>query len=194
MTSYVWNNPNSGNWEDTFNWTPFTGFFPTSGDLATIDGVATTQLNVPTNDTVDNLSMRDPNATLNVFGGPSRAERQCLADVGARSHLALRRRLIEYLSMRKYFVMGLLLVTAPAMAQGLQIGPGGVEVTPRGYGQGYGYDHYGYGHVDCHELRLACLHKEDLGEQGRGNCQRYRQLCHSGSSTVAHPHYYYQEQ
>ena len=27
------------------------------------------------------------------------------------------------------------------------------------------------------ELRRACLFKEDLGEVGRGNCQRYRALC-----------------
>jgi hypothetical protein len=27
----------------------------------------------------------------------------------------------------------------------------------------------------CRELRQACLHKEELGEEGLGNCQRYRQ-------------------
>jgi hypothetical protein len=26
-------------------------------------------------------------------------------------------------------------------------------------------------------LRQACLHKEELGEQGMGNCRRYRELC-----------------
>jgi hypothetical protein len=31
--------------------------------------------------------------------------------------------------------------------------------------------------VDCQELRAACLNKERLGEQGEGNCRRYRQLC-----------------
>lgn len=35
---------------------------------------------------------------------------------------------------------------------------------------------WGYG-PDCRELRRACLYKEDLGEVGRGNCQRYRSLC-----------------
>jgi hypothetical protein len=35
--------------------------------------------------------------------------------------------------------------------------------------------HYGGG--QCRELRQACLHKEELGEQGMGNCQRYRELC-----------------
>src|SRR4029453_11956489 len=31
--------------------------------------------------------------------------------------------------------------------------------------------------VDCGELRYACLNKERLGEQGEGNCRRYRELC-----------------
>jgi hypothetical protein len=31
--------------------------------------------------------------------------------------------------------------------------------------------------VDCQELRAACLNKDRLGEQGEGNCRRYRQLC-----------------
>jgi len=29
----------------------------------------------------------------------------------------------------------------------------------------------------CEELRLACENKRQLGEQGEGNCQRYRQMC-----------------
>jgi hypothetical protein len=24
---------------------------------------------------------------------------------------------------------------------------------------------------------LACVHEEELGEQGRGNCRRYREVC-----------------
>ncbi len=44
------------------------------------------------------------------------------------------------------------------------------------YDDGYRGDrHYGGG--QCRELRLACLHKEELGEQGMGNCRRYRELC-----------------
>ena len=31
--------------------------------------------------------------------------------------------------------------------------------------------------VNCHELRSACMHKRELGEQGEGNCARYRELC-----------------
>jgi hypothetical protein len=43
-------------------------------------------------------------------------------------------------------------------------------------GRDSGRGHWGYG-ADCRELRRACLFKEDLGEVGRGNCQRYRSLC-----------------
>jgi hypothetical protein len=66
---------------------------------------------------------------------------------------------------------------------GVEIGPGGVYVGPRyrhyddGYrGDRYGGDRYGGG-GRCRELRQACLHKEELGEQGMGNCRRYRELC-----------------
>jgi hypothetical protein len=52
---------------------------------------------------------------------------------------------------------------------GVEIGPGGVRVgeTPRRVRGG----------PDCRELRAACLNKERLGEQGEGNCRRYRRLC-----------------
>ena len=30
---------------------------------------------------------------------------------------------------------------------------------------------------NCRELRRACEMKEELGERGQGNCQRYRELC-----------------
>jgi len=36
---------------------------------------------------------------------------------------------------------------------------------------------YAYGGRGCWQLRQACLHKEELGEEGMGNCQRYRELC-----------------
>ncbi len=29
----------------------------------------------------------------------------------------------------------------------------------------------------CQELRQACLHKDELGEQGQGNCSWYRENC-----------------
>lgn len=44
------------------------------------------------------------------------------------------------------------------------------------YDRDYGRGRWGYG-VNCRELRRACLNKEELGEVGRGNCQRYRELC-----------------
>jgi hypothetical protein len=44
------------------------------------------------------------------------------------------------------------------------------------YDRDYGRGRWGYG-ADCRSLRRACLYKEELGEVGRGNCQRYRELC-----------------
>jgi hypothetical protein len=29
----------------------------------------------------------------------------------------------------------------------------------------------------CRELRMACEHKDELGERGQGNCRRYREEC-----------------
>jgi hypothetical protein len=31
--------------------------------------------------------------------------------------------------------------------------------------------------ANCQELRLACEHRDSLGEQGAGNCQKYRASC-----------------
>jgi hypothetical protein len=75
-----------------------------------------------------------------------------------------------------------LLFSTPVLAQGVIIGPGGVEVQPpyREYNQQeyhQQYYHHHRGGVDCAELRAACLHKEELGEEGQGNCQRYRTYC-----------------
>src|SRR3954447_3915702 len=33
----------------------------------------------------------------------------------------------------------------------------------------------------CEELRAACESKRQLGEQGEGNCRRYRQMCQQPS-------------
>jgi hypothetical protein len=54
----------------------------------------------------------------------------------------------------------------PASSQTIEIGPGGVHIDGDRARQG-----------DCEELRLACLHKEELGEEGEGNCRRYRETC-----------------
>jgi hypothetical protein len=58
-----------------------------------------------------------------------------------------------------------------AFSQAVEFGPGGVRI--------HSYHHHGYGadRGECRELRQACLHKEELGEQGMGNCRRYREVC-----------------
>ena len=50
----------------------------------------------------------------------------------------------------------LCILPVSASAQQIEIGPGGVRVEP---------PHSG----GCRELREACIHKEELGEQGEGN-------------------------
>ena len=57
----------------------------------------------------------------------------------------------------------------PASSQGIEIGPGGVHIDR-------GDDREGR-QGDCEELRGACLHKDELGEEGEGNCRRYRETC-----------------
>ncbi len=59
---------------------------------------------------------------------------------------------------------------ATAFSQSIQIGPEGVQVLPHRQGRSVGQQ-------DCDELRRACLYKEELGEQGEGNCRQYRRLC-----------------
>jgi len=59
---------------------------------------------------------------------------------------------------------------ASAFSQGIQVGPEGVQVLPPRQGRSVARQ-------DCDELRRACLYKEELGEQGTGNCRRYRRLC-----------------
>lgn len=55
-----------------------------------------------------------------------------------------------------------------ARAQSIEIGPGGVAVSP-GRERGWG--------GQCEELRRACEYKEERGEEGYGNCRRYRRFC-----------------
>jgi hypothetical protein len=49
----------------------------------------------------------------------------------------------------------------PVNAQSVEIGPGGVRI----------------GRGDCEQLRRACENEGALGEQGEGNCRRYRLSC-----------------
>jgi hypothetical protein len=62
--------------------------------------------------------------------------------------------------------------SSDAQAQpSIQIGPGGVRVEDE-------RDRRGRRRMGmCEELREACLNKDRLGEQGEGNCRRYRQTC-----------------
>jgi hypothetical protein len=79
--------------------------------------------------------------------------------------------------MRTYALAAAALFAFPvsAFSEGIhvpdiEIGPGGVRI---------GDDHRreGASQRECEELRLACLHKEELGEEGEGNCRRYRETC-----------------
>jgi hypothetical protein len=69
-----------------------------------------------------------------------------------------------------------------ASSQQIEIGPGGVHIDRDGDREGYRQrdgDREGYRHRDgeCAHLRRACEHKDELGEQGEGNCRRYRETC-----------------
>jgi hypothetical protein len=80
--------------------------------------------------------------------------------------------------MRSYilatFTAAFLALPAAAVPAPSNLGDGVLQVQHREYHGGY--RHWGYG-PDCRELRRACLNKEELGEVGRGNCQRYRAMC-----------------
>ena len=71
-------------------------------------------------------------------------------------------------------------IPTSALSQGIEFGPGGVRVNP-GYHRHYGEDRRYEGRSgyrgECRELRRACLNKEEMGEQGQGNCRRYREVC-----------------
>jgi hypothetical protein len=63
---------------------------------------------------------------------------------------------------------------ASAFPQDVEFGPGGIRIEPGYHGYYHGRSAY---RGECRELRLACIHKEELGEQGQGNCRRYREAC-----------------
>jgi hypothetical protein len=62
----------------------------------------------------------------------------------------------------------------PGYSQQIEIGPGGVRIDRGGEGEGYRHRDRDGG---CRQLRWACEHKDELGDQGRGNCRRYRETC-----------------
>ncbi|MBV8103919.1 MAG: hypothetical protein JO223_04705 [Hyphomicrobiales bacterium] len=82
---------------------------------------------------------------------------------------------------RTLILIGLLMAPIPVQAQAVEFGPGGFRVVPQGG-------------VDCRELRLACMHKEDLGQAGMGNCRRYRELCTGGARAYEHRHWHSDEE
>ena len=65
-------------------------------------------------------------------------------------------------------VAALLVLPVSAFSQSIEIGPGGVRMDDGRRARGGG---------QCEELRLACENKNRLGEQGEGNCRRYRETC-----------------
>jgi hypothetical protein len=68
------------------------------------------------------------------------------------------------------FIVAALMLMTPARAQQIEIGPGGIRVDPL---PGH---HRNWGRT-CEELRLACQYKAERGEEGMGNCRRYRDTC-----------------
>jgi hypothetical protein len=83
---------------------------------------------------------------------------------------------MEERKMKTLILIGLLIAPLPALGQTFELGPGGFRVNPHGGGE-------------CRELRAACMHKEELGETGQGNCQRYREVCSSGARSSYHHHW-----
>ena len=59
----------------------------------------------------------------------------------------------------------LFVLPGAAFSQRFEIGPGGVRIDDGRRG------------ANCDELRRACENKDRLGEQGEGNCRRYRETC-----------------
>jgi hypothetical protein len=57
-----------------------------------------------------------------------------------------------------------------AFSQAVEVGPRGVELERLHHGRSAA-------RADCRELRSTCLQNGQLGEQGQGNCQRYREMC-----------------
>jgi hypothetical protein len=76
----------------------------------------------------------------------------------------------------KIIIVALAVAALPvsAFSQGIEIGPRGVEVDPGPGFHEHGRDGYAR---ECEELRRACLYKHELGEEGEGNCERYREQC-----------------
>jgi len=78
--------------------------------------------------------------------------------------------------MRSY-ALALILAAAfafplSAFSQEFEIGPNGLRVEPLQHEH-----HRDHAEGRCRELRAACAHKHELGEEGQGNCELYRREC-----------------
>ena len=62
-------------------------------------------------------------------------------------------------------------MSAPQPGGAPALETGALQAQWGGYGGGYGY---------CQRLRWKCEHKYELGQEGAGNCQRYREECGGG--------------
>nr|WP_132256117.1 hypothetical protein [Methylobacterium segetis] len=79
------------------------------------------------------------------------------------------------LSLAAAALAALIAIPGTSVAQGISIGPEGVRVDDGR--RGYEERRRGPSREVCRELRRACMHKEELGEEGAGNCRRYRRTC-----------------
>lgn len=69
----------------------------------------------------------------------------------------------------------LVILDTPSLAQGFRVGPGGLEIDDgRGYREEREDRRY---RRMCRELRDRCENKDMYGEEGQGNCRRYRRMC-----------------
>jgi hypothetical protein len=71
------------------------------------------------------------------------------------------------------FVMAVFLGLSGAPAYAASLDDLGTSQQPFGRSTFHKADYGGY----CERLRLACVYKEERGEQGEGNCRRYRAEC-----------------
>ena len=127
-----------------------------------------------------------------ILNKPSGISFRCEGKLSAFSTLLRARALVvrEEINRRKLLTMVAaagLLACAPHFAsagaaasdisaQRFEVGPGGVRIGPdRRPEEGRG-EVRGRGGL-CAELRAACLNRDRLGEQGEGNCRRYRRTC-----------------
>ncbi len=79
-----------------------------------------------------------------------------------------------------FIAAALMIFAAPAArAQELELGPGGVRVEPFGgdHWRGGDWNRHDWRMRECRRARWHCLHKDELGEEGEGNCARMRRVC-----------------